>query len=357
MLELFRRAALFGAMVGLGGCTLLGNSSHQYPMTTAVKQLEVPPSLKMPPVNQVYAIPPATSPGPQSAGMAAAVGSSSTVANVLPQVPGMRLEQAGAFHWLVVNESPARVWLQVLHDFKSQGFSFAEENPRIGVLRTQWRQNPHGLPKGLLGGLPGNLYDSGKREAYVVRLAPGLKSGVTEIYLSYQEALEFRSAQGGLDWAWVPPNPGKEVSALLSLMQTLGATPAQLHRAATHTASSGSRYVLTKQGGQPVIVAPLPITQAWPQVGLALDRANLIVIHANRHLRIYEVSYREVSQSNFFQRLFEKRSKLKPGTRFMIQLVSLPRGRVAIYALKIDGQYLSPTNARLVLRHLFKGLG
>lgn len=360
MLDMFRRLALVGAVVGLGGCSLWGGSNG-YKMSASTQTLQVPPQLSPPKAQSTYAVPPASGLGPQGeTAQSMTQGGQGGVENasqpgVLPKVPGMQLQQAGAFRWLVVDEAPGKIWTQVLAFFKARGFGLSQADIRSGVIRTDWKESEHGLPKGMFADVISNVYYSGARDRYVVRLVRGANDS-TDVYLSHQGAIRDKDSQGDLVWQWLPPNPGKEASLLQALMVDLGAPQAEAQKAGAATTSSGpSVYALSKEDGSTVLKADQPFAQAWPQIGLGLDRVDLVVEQQDSAQGLYHVTYVGNSRSNALQNLFGAGSVLQHGTKFQIKVVTEGAG-VTVRALDAKGKPLSPKGAHEVLKLLLSGL-
>ncbi|MEJ2630366.1 MAG: outer membrane protein assembly factor BamC [Acidihalobacter sp.] len=361
MLDAFRRAALVGAVLGLGGCSLWGGSGG-YRMDATAQELQVPPQLTPPKAESTYAIPPAGSLGPEAAtaqsaaeASAGGVASAATQAGVVPVVPNMQLQQAGAFRWLLVDAKPGQVWPEVLAFFKSRGFKLARSDAATGVIRTDWKINDNGLPKGFLASIINNIYASGARDRYVVRLVRG-PNGTTDVYLSHQGAIKAKDSQGDMVWQWVPPNPAKEASMLQDLMVYMGAPEGKAKKLANAvTTPSRSVYALSQQDGTTVLKVALPFDQAWPQIGLGLDRVDLVVDEQDRAKGVYDVSYVGESRSNALQRLFGGGSVLNHGTKFRVEVVR-ESGAVTVRVLDAKGHPLSPKGTREVLNLLLSGL-
>ena len=361
MLDAVRRAALVGAVLGLGGCSLWGGSGG-YTMDATAQQLQVPPQLTPPKAESTYAIPPAGSVGPQAATAQSAAGasaggvaSSATQPGVVPAVPNMHLQQAGAFRWLSVDAKPGQVWPEVLAFFKTRGFKLAQSDAATGVIRTDWKLETNGLPKGFLASIINNISASGARDRYVVRLVRG-PNGTTDVYLSHQGAIKAKDSQGDMVWQWQPPNPGKEASMLQDLMVYMGAPQSEAKQLANAVTTPGaSVYALSQQGGTTVLKASLPFDQVWPQIGLGLDRVDLVVDQQDRAKGVYDVSYVGESRSNALQRLFGGGSVLNHGTKFQIKVAS-EGNAVTVHALDAKGQPLSANGAHEVLKLLLSGL-
>lgn len=361
MLDVLRRAVLIGALAGLGGCSLWGGSGA-YQMDASTQALQVPPQLTPPKAESTYAIPPAQGLGPagataQSAAQAEMAGTAAPAAQagVLPSAPNMHLEQSGAFRWLAVNAKPGQVWPQVTAFFKARGFTLAQSDAKTGVIRTDWKTSGNGLPKGFLASIISNISASDARDRYVVRLVRGA-GDTTDVYLSHQGAIKAKDAQGDMVWQWQQPNPAKEASMLQALMVYMGAPATEAkHLAAAASTPGASIYALGEENGTTVLKVAQGFALAWPQIGLGLDRVDLVVERQDRAQGLYEVSYVGDSRSNALQRLFGGGSVLVHGARFRIE-VAAEGGGVTVRALDAKGQPLPGKGADEVLKLLLSGL-
>lgn len=361
MKNCFRITGLIGATVLMGGCSLFGSTQPDDANTAYVQRLEAPPPLQLPKTNKTYEIPGAHA--ANATGQAVEIRESghhthSGSGGTATVVGGVKLMQSGPFHWLVVSRSPKAVWPVLVNYFQSHGFKIAQNDPHIGLLRTKWKDAEHGLPKGVFARLFSSLNDSGRREQYVVRVIPGQKAGTSEIFVSYQEAIEIRQRNEGLSWHWATPNPGKEATALIAMMQSLGATSHEVSAARKQTQSSHIVYTLHDQNGSvPAIVTDQSLKTVWPQVGTALNRVDLLVMATNPKLRVYQVKYSPSGFGHFFEGLLGHGTGVSSGSQYLVQLTQASNGKVYIRVLNLKGNFVPPSTATAVLKVLKKGLG
>src|SRR4030095_13244736 len=118
-----RRLAVAAAALALAGCSSnMFDSKVDYKSQSQLPPLEVPPDLTAPSRDNRFAMPEsrsATLSGYQQErkeqGRPGATG-------VLPQVEAVRFERTGSERWLVVQETPERVWPIVREFWLERGF-------------------------------------------------------------------------------------------------------------------------------------------------------------------------------------------------------------------------------------------
>lgn len=352
MSKALRTAAIPILALTLGGCTWMGaHPGPAYPENSATQALAVPPDMMAPKTASTYAVPSAKGLGPaqttpsqlsppSAAPAQAQLQSVAPQPGVLPSAAGMQLVNQGGFHWLSIQASPGAVWPHVLAYFKAQGFKAVEADAKTGVIRTDWKGTQAGLPKGLTSRLFKGLYDSGKRERFVVRLVSHQDGASSLLYLSYQGAIEENIGSGAMHWQWAKPDPGKEATALQSLMNYLAAHlpasqlspapiarsgtqsgPAQVSVPTTDTATGRtepSDYRIMNVNQQPVMRSALPFATAWPQIGIALGRADFIVHKADAAKGLYHVTYHGQNQGSALGNMLGSDAVMSMGTKFVI---------------------------------------
>jgi uncharacterized lipoprotein len=60
---------------------------------------------------------------------------------VLPTVAGVTLERSGDKRWLQIESTPQNVWPEVVSFWREQGILLVEQDPAIGVMKTDWLEN------------------------------------------------------------------------------------------------------------------------------------------------------------------------------------------------------------------------
>ena len=201
-------AALVGTVAGLSGCStaqelLEGATSARkvdYKSAGQIPSLEIPPDLTAPTRDNRYVVPDvkaATTLSGYQAERRAQPAPGST--GVLPSVEAMRIERSGTQRWLVVNESPEKLWPLVKEFWQENGFLVEAENAETGLMETDWAENrakiPQDFVRSMLGKLIDNLYSTPERDKFRTRLERGNDLKTTEIYLSHRGMMEIYTTE------------------------------------------------------------------------------------------------------------------------------------------------------------------
>lgn len=338
------RAATVALCFMLGGCTVVGDwwSSEKTDYKGQSKRtqpLEVPPDLTqlqkdsryLPQGGVVTASDLAkggSAPAAGDAASAPAGAASTATAAIAPSSFGdVHLVRLGNQRWLSTSASPESVWPRI-HDFwATRGFTFVEDDPKTGILETDWKEDRTKLPGGFirdtLGKLMDGLYDTGLRDRYRTRLER-TPDGGTEIYITQYGAVEEIVGVDKSQTQWVPrPNdPGLEAQRMSEIMQNLGGAPdtalastgAASAPAGSASGATSTAVVTTPAGTGPGgtararIVAGQPgatmqmddnFDRSWRRVGLALDHGGFTVEDRDRAQGLYYVRFvdaREVAK-------------------------------------------------------------
>ncbi|MEW5889384.1 MAG: outer membrane protein assembly factor BamC [Pseudomonadota bacterium] len=305
-------ARLWGAVLGcalvLGGCSgsLLESKKIDYKSAGKLPPLEVPPDLTNPGRDERYVVPDFNARGSAtySAYSIERASKPVNVNDVLPQVDKMRIERAGTQRWLVVAETPDRVWPTVKEFWQEIGFIVSLELPDAGIMETDWAENRAKIPqdaiRSVLGKVLDQLYSTGERDKFRTRLEPGKEPGTTEIYISHRGMVEVydSAAKDRTVWQPRPADPELEAEMLRRLMvrmgveenkaQTLLAQGAQEQRAKLQRAPDGSGSLQLQES----------FDRAWRRVGLALDRVGFTVEDRDRSKGLYYVRYVDPETDN-----------------------------------------------------------
>ncbi len=292
-----------------GGCGIFGPKegkkiSYQT-KTTAPPSLEVPPDLSRPGTEDSLPVPDgaraSTYSGYTSKQQQAAV--KPTTAVTLDS-DKMRIERAGTQRWLVVQGDPDGVWPNVRAFILKNGLSIAVENRDSGVLETNWAENRETLNDDFiysqLSKVFPNLYSSGQRDKFRIRLERGQAPGTTEIYLTHRGMTEVVAGETGTtlptsNWQARKPDPELENEMLRLLMVHLGADE---KNAKSLIAGGGAERASLRRDakGESVLSIEDTLDRAWRRVGLTLDRVGFTVEDRDRSKGVYYVRYIDPSK-------------------------------------------------------------
>jgi len=324
MINTRRNIRLAGVTLGLGlalltGCSqvnqLMGREeSVDYRSTVAGDPLSIPPDLTQANANARYKAPEGTTTVSQYAQTQQQAQSMSAADRVLPQQEGIEVMRDGNLRWLVVDRPAEQIYPQIIEFWGDQGFTIHSQDPRAGLIETDWAENrakiPEGWIKSALGSILDQVFDSGERERFRTRLER--VNGKTEIYISHDNMVETESGDR-TGWKWVEgkEDPGLNAAMLARLMVYLG-TDVEAARAKVEQAEMSPTAVQAEQAPAGIAALRLnePFDRAWRRVGVALDSAGFYMEDRDRSAGDYYVRYldtdtgQKIEQPNFFSRLF-----------------------------------------------------
>jgi outer membrane protein assembly factor BamC len=231
---------------------------------------------------------------------------------VLPTVESVELRRSGNERWLEVQATPQQVWPRVVSFWREQGILLEEQNPAVGVMKTDWLENRAEIPQDfvtrMVRKVADGLYATSTRDQYNVRIDTGPKAGLTEVHLTHR-GMEEKLVTGTLGdssrTVWEPSgtNPDKEAEMLRRLMLYLGASKKQAGAVVAGAGAAGaasgtvarpaSPARLVTEGAAQVILISDEFRRGWRMTGSALDRAGFSVEDRDMSRGAYYVRYQD----------------------------------------------------------------
>lgn len=285
----------------LGACSSveIPTKKVDYKSTTKLPNLEIPPDLARPGVDERFSVPDSGKgtatysdynkdrAGRPQAGSAQAV---------LPNIENVRVERAGTQRWLVVPGTPEQIWPTVKEFWQQIGFVVNIELPEAGVMETDWSENRAKIPesgiRGFVGRALDSLYSTSERDKYRTRLERGAQPGTTEVYVSHRgmEEIYISEYKDQLRWQPRKPDPDLEAEMLRRMMVRFGV---EGERAKTQVAAAKiePQAKLNRGADGSLLALNDQFDRAWRRVGLALDRVGFTVEDRDRSKGLYFVRY------------------------------------------------------------------
>jgi outer membrane protein assembly factor BamC len=337
------RVATVTLCLMLGGCTVVGDwfshgDTDYKGASKRTQPLEVPPDLTqlqkdsryLPQGGVVTAsdLSKAGTPGTPAAPVVAPI--SPEVA--LAAAGNLHIERSGDQRWLSTEDAPEVVLPKVRAYWLGKGYKFTIDEPKAGILETDWKENRTRVPsdsviRNFLNTIVDNLSDSGVRDRYRTRLERRADGG-TEIYVSHygatQELTGKTDSVHTADVTWVPTkaDPGVEAEQLSEMMLALAGMantnvaaaaavdgPANDAARTIPSASTGPAAVggtgangtarariVTGQAGATLQVDD-NFDRSWRRIGLALDHGGFTVEDRDRAQGLYYVRYVDAKEA------------------------------------------------------------
>lgn len=378
MKSVVSRLTLCTLSMVLAACSTIGLESKKIDYKTAstvkVPTLEIPPDLTSPTRDDRFAVPDSGGKGTatfsQYADERSPQARGQQQSTVLPTVEKARVERAGSQRWLVVAESPDKLWDQVKDFWQETGFLIKLERPEAGVMETDWAENraniSDSLIRNLLGKVVDSLYSTPERDMFRTRLEPGTEPGTTEIFISHRGMYEIYITEGNDQTRWQPrePNPELEAEMLRRLMVRLGTDQkrADAEMAAAKDKPADRAKLSRGSDGAGTLEVQESFDRAWRRVGLALDRVGFTVEDRDRSKGLYFVRYvdPEAGDQNksegFLAKLaFWKDSTPDPQTRYRVYVKDAD-ALTTVQVLSFEGGVDQSETSRKILSLLYDQL-
>ena len=399
-------ATVFVLLIGapLSGCSWLhfGSDEEAYDYRKAKPRqepLEVPPDLSQLPKDDRYALPSASAaakasaanaPAPpatatEASGAAAAPQAAPAGASVAPTVAGARIVRDGNQRWLSVDLSPEVAYTTIKDLWTSLGYKIAVDEPRLGVLETDWAESHPMIEQDSLRNALHRVFGSydanGERNKYRARIDRTEKN-TSEITISHRAMEEVFTSpmRETTKWQAVPPRPELEAEMLQRVaLRFASAAPLQVAVASSSNVASASvvgpssaasvpettvqdsRVHKVPVGGVVTLQVEDSLDRTWRRVGIALDRGGFTVEERIRDKSTYAVRYldpeyeaKEREKKSWWDRIFNADAKI-PEQQFRI-VMNANGPTTAIEVQDRDGKPDAGTTAVRILDQIMEQL-
>lgn len=298
----------------LSGCSSSSARKAEYQRAATLPPLEVPPDLTAPDLQGDMDL-------PQSYSAHVAQGGDKTAVQVLPQQANVQVLRDRDMRWLQVNAEPEQIWARLREFWQKQGLEIKVDEPRLGLMETQWAENKADVPGDWVTNMVSKLfkgaYSAPTRDKYRMRVERGAASGTTEIFVAHYGLEEVQRGQNAetYDTIWQnrPADPELVAEMLNRMMVYFGVPQAQAETqlaAAAVAAEPRARL----DGAALQINESFP--RAWRRVGIALDRLGLVVEDRDRSAGLYYIrpvdQVADAGKKGFFSSLFSGKEEDKP---------------------------------------------
>ncbi|MDH5633264.1 MAG: outer membrane protein assembly factor BamC [Gammaproteobacteria bacterium] len=302
----WRRGAIVIVTALVAACST--TSEPDYHGAETLRPLEVPPDLSAVSAEGGYDLPSSASAAVEAEKTGRAEPMVGNTGSVLPESGIARVVRAGSHRWAVIKRNPESIWVAMRSFVGGVGLSIARENPVTGVMETDWAES-RPLVQGKTGFF-GSLFGggaSGIRDRFRLRIERGSK-GETELFITHLAMEEVTVGGGGPDvvetrWQNRASDPEREAEMLYLFIRflevgTLDKSKPEVKETVVVEKSKLGR----DKDGYPTIKVSGPLDSAWRKLGIALDRAGLLVQDRNPDKYVYFVQTTETETSGIFSR-------------------------------------------------------
>ena len=215
---------------------------------------------------------------------------------VLPTFAKVEVKREAGERWLLIHETPDKVWPRLREFVFSMGLSISRENRATGMIETNWAENRAARAR---GGFFSSLFnwfrDTGVRDRYRIRIEKAPGSQNTEVYLTHQGLIEVVASGGGeniVQTMWQPSGTDKELERemLRLLMLHLGVEDAKARGMLTGGLGQARASLEFDENDIADLRTNDPFSSAWRRVGKALDRMGVETKEKDRNKGIYTIA-------------------------------------------------------------------
>jgi outer membrane protein assembly factor BamC len=346
----------------LSGCStwnqMVGSEEAvDYKSTVAGDPLSIPPDLTQANSDAHYKAPEGTATFSQYAESQQSQQGKTAADRILPQTQGVSVMRDGDVRWLVVDKPAEDVYPKVIDFWGEQGFTIHSQDPRAGLMETDWAENRAKIPEGwirsALGSIIDTVFDSGERERFRTRVER--VNGKTEVYISHQQMVETPTQDGStFKWVFGKEDPGLNAAMLARLMVFLGTDVQKAHDMVAQAEKDSEQASITQMpDGQAAIALAEPFDRAWRRVGVAIDSAGFAVDDRDRSAGDYFIRYldsdtgEKIEQQNFIGRLFGSKNTAE-AAGYRIHVASQGSGSI-VTVLDQNGQVQNTDTAKRII--------
>ncbi|MFK5969835.1 MAG: outer membrane protein assembly factor BamC [Candidatus Marithrix sp.] len=220
---------------------------------------------------------------------------------VLATSETVQIKRKENIRWLVFQDKPAIVWSKVKKFWLESGFKLKIDNPTIGIMETEWKENRADIPQDSIrkyfGKFIDTFYSASTRDKFRIRLEQ--VADTTELYLIHKGVEEVERGEI-LVWQNRPNDTELEIEMLKRILVFTGIEPTktlliaenkEIKVVETIVESVQFAKLVTGTDGKVSLVIRENFAQAWRRVGLALDRLGFTVEDRDRTNGVYFIRY------------------------------------------------------------------
>ncbi len=359
-LNLIRLMALIGLLSLLSACssTVSGEKADYKKQVQAKENLEIPPNLTSGLIKDSMKVPDIT---PDSSATYSDFShnrqgrvNNLAVTGVLPKIDKITVRRDGDQRWLEIEGSADEVWYQVVEFWRDSGLLLVEQDPIIGIMKTDWLEERADIDMGgiteLFRKALDTVYSSATRDQFRVRLERSEKEGIINLFLT-QRGMEEQLKGETLFWVPTPNQPELEAIMLRRLMVFMGIDDAHAAHDLAQEEKRKQRSKLIKSEERVVLQIDETFARAWRLTGVALDRVGFAVVDRDRSNGIFFVRYDDPdkeSEEGWFSSLFSSDEKIDDENQYQVQLVEQD-GKTELSILDHAGQANNSSTANRIL--------
>lgn len=211
---------------------------------------------------------------------------------LLQAYQGMRFVRDGSLFWLEIQDSPDKVWQSLRNFFTSLGFKIISEQPNLGLMQTDWKENRANIPTNWFMKFIGKLYTTSVMDSYRAHLEFDDKNQITRVFIAHQGVREVTDGGdsnidiGTSKWISRPADPDLEEEMLMRFMTFRGIGVKEARKVVAQT-KVVIKATLKQTSDGFVLQYDDAFARVWRLAGIALDRMGIQIEDRNRSAGVY----------------------------------------------------------------------
>ncbi len=328
-MRFLKLSSLVFIILTLAACGVIRDRSNDYLLAEGGDSVKIPEWYKSSSVEARYPIPPIDNkrslpeeyvlPGPPDA-------------TVIILAENYVIESLEEQTWLLVNETPGRIWPSLDHFWEENGIDVEFENPRLGLMQTEL-VGLNLLSNQLLERLGIEDSEASSPLVFQAKLGQGVKRNSTELQVRVFETKSGKQEFEG--WSAMPGDPDAE-SQLLEVISSYleNSQSYRSYSLLAHDIGGVSKVALISEPeADPYLKLDLSYARAWSSTSKALRGANITVADLDRSEGVFYLDYgQEEESTNWLVGLFSSDDEVRPEYSFILKLEKEGSG----YLLKVS---------------------
>lgn len=325
------------------------NDKAEYKKSRSLPPLEVPPDLTSSTIDDALVVPDIDPDGTATFSAYSEERQdpqAKPTETVLKQQENITVERDGDKRWLLMQGQPEQIYPKIREFWQDAGILLKLEDPRIGIMETDWIENRADIPKdpirSFLSKALDSLYSASTRDKFRVRLERGKDEGTTEVYVTHRGVEEVVQGESTV-FQERPSDPELEIEMLNRLVVFFGVDDKKAKTLLAKESGGGPRAQLARDAeGNSALSLNEDFSRAWRRTGLALDRVGFTVEDRDRSRGVYYVRYidplKDDKKRGFLSKLaFWKDGDKPDNNQYVVSVVGEENAATRIVVLNKEG--------------------
>lgn len=217
-----------------------------------------------------------------------------------------KLVSAGSQRWLVIKGQSEKIWGETREFWMSNGFILTMDDPALGIMETEWKENRATLPKDyisqILNKISTRIVSTGELDKYRIRMERSTEPETVEIFVTHRGlaeayrnngATKIRTEKNEVDTIWIPRASDTELEAemLVRMLQHFGLEEQTARQVVKTPEIKPVNEPVTLTGGEKALRITDSFDRAWRRISLAIERSGFVITDRDRTKGIFYIRH------------------------------------------------------------------